>query len=47
MNLTFTEIIQKVFNSKIFPLIAEIVEKVLESVSIKGKVSLSQVRQIN
>jgi hypothetical protein len=40
MNLTFTQIIQRVFENKIFPAIGEIVERVVESISIKGKVSL-------
>lgn len=47
MNLAFTHIIRKVFEDRIFPAISEIVEGVVSILSMKGKVTLQELKRIN
>ena len=47
MNLAFTQIIKKVFQTRVFPALSDIVDRVVNNVSIKGKISLAEVQLIN
>ena len=47
MNLAFTQIIKKVFETRVYPALSAIVDRLASPYSLKGKVSLPDIQRLN